>query len=100
MIFVANETHRFAALSETPAAFQMGGGLYGVTVAADAGGGNVTLQRLSGDATTYVTVLTAITAPGYSRSSFPARRHSRPNSRHRERRRRLRLQFALSERRL
>ena len=72
MIFVANETHHFAALSETPAAFQMGGGLYGVTVAADAGGGNVTLQRLSGDAATYVTVLTAITAPDYATVSLPS----------------------------
>ena len=70
--YVADETKTFANISATPAAFQLAGGLYGVTVAGTVGGGSVTLQRLSGDATTYVTVLATIQQPGYATVSLPS----------------------------
>lgn len=67
-----NETRTFSNISATPTAFGLKGGLYAVTAKATWGGGSVTLQRLSFDATTYVTVLTAITADGYATVSLPS----------------------------
>lgn len=60
-------------ISATPATpFTLRGGNYGVTAKATWGGGSVTLQRLSRDATTYVTVLTAFTADGYASVNLPS----------------------------
>jgi len=61
----------FSNISATTAAFQLRGGLYGVTVSATFGGGSVTLQRLAADGTTYVTCLTAFSAAGYSTANLP-----------------------------
>lgn len=52
------------AVSSDP--FKLKGGSYGVSVNATFGGGSVTLQRLSADGSTWVTVMTAFTAAGYA----------------------------------
>lgn len=62
----------FSNISATPAAFSLRGGNYGVTVHATWGGGSVTLQRLSPDGSTYVTVMTAFAADGYANANLPS----------------------------
>jgi hypothetical protein len=57
--------------SATTGPFTLTGGQYGVTVTATFGGGNVTLQRLAADGSTYVTCLTAFTAAGYASVYLP-----------------------------
>jgi hypothetical protein len=66
-----NEARTFSNIAATPTSFALKGGLYGLTVIATFGGGNVALQRLSPDASTYVTVITAFTAAGYASASLP-----------------------------
>jgi hypothetical protein len=61
----------FSNISATPTSFSLRGGLYGVTSKGTWGGGSATLQRLAPDATTYITVLTAIAADGYATVSLP-----------------------------
>jgi hypothetical protein len=63
---------QFSNISATTAAFTLGGGLYGVSVSATFGGGNVVLQRLGADGTTYLPVMTALTAAGYTTAYLPA----------------------------
>lgn len=65
------EKQVFSNISATPAAFTLRGGCYGVTVKATWGGGSLTLQRLSADGSTYVTVLTAFTADGFQSANLP-----------------------------
>lgn len=65
------EKFPFSNISATPTPFTLRGGAYGVTVHATWGGGSVTLQRLSADGTTYVTVLDAFTADGYASVNLP-----------------------------
>lgn len=65
------EKAQFSNISATPATFTLRGGCYGVMVKATWGGGSVTLQRLSLDGTTYVTVLTAFSADGYAPVNLP-----------------------------
>lgn len=62
----------FANISATPASFNLRGGTYGIEVSATFGGGSVTLQRLSGDGSTYVTVLAAFTTAGYASVNLPS----------------------------
>jgi hypothetical protein len=62
----------FSNILATPASFILRGGNYGVTAKATWGGDSVTLQRLSPDGTTYVTVLTAFTADGYQNANLPS----------------------------
>lgn len=69
--FFGGDGVTFSNISATPAAFKLQGGLYGVTAHATWGGGTVTLQRLAPDGSTYVTVLTAITADGYASVALP-----------------------------
>jgi hypothetical protein len=69
--FTANQNRVFANISATPAVFTLKGGLYGVSAKATWDGGSVTLQRLSIDGSTYVTVLTAFTATGYGTVPLP-----------------------------
>jgi hypothetical protein len=71
MAFTANETKSYANISADTANFTLRGGLYGVSINATWGGGSVTLQRLSNDGSTYITVLTAFTATGYATVSLP-----------------------------
>lgn len=65
----ANALHErvfFDNITADTAAFTLQGGLYGVDAIATWGGGSVTLQKLSGDASTYVTAMTAFSASGYA----------------------------------
>lgn len=61
----------FSNISATTAAFELGGGKYGVYASATWGGGSVTLQAVGPDGTTLVTVLTAFTANGYASVDLP-----------------------------
>lgn len=65
------EINSFSNISATPTAFTLRGGCYGVTAKATWGGGSVTLQRLSPDGLTYVTVMTAFSADGYASANLP-----------------------------
>jgi hypothetical protein len=62
---------QFSNISATTAAFTLGGGLYGITVIATFGGGNVVPQRLGPDGTTWISVMTALTTAGYTTVSLP-----------------------------
>lgn len=66
------ENFAFKNISATPAAFVLRGGNYGLTCHATWGGGNVALQRLSPDGTTYITVITALTTDGYASANLPS----------------------------
>jgi hypothetical protein len=66
------ETVTFSNISATTAVFTLRGGNYGLTCHATWGGGNVALQRLSTLASTYVTVITALTADGYASANLPS----------------------------
>jgi hypothetical protein len=66
------ETFPFSNISANTAAFTLRGGNYGLTCHATWGGGSVTLQRLATDASTYVTVVTALTADGYASANLPS----------------------------
>ena len=67
----ANETKRFANISATPATFNLRGGLYGITANATWSFGSLTLQRLSKDGSTWITVLSPITETGYTSANLP-----------------------------
>jgi hypothetical protein len=66
-----NGSQTFTNIAATPASFFLRGGLYGVTAKGTWSAGSATLQRLAPDATTYITVLTAIAADGYATVSLP-----------------------------
>lgn len=66
------ETFSFNNISASTAAFVLRGGNYGLTCHATWGGGNVALQRLSPDGSSYVTVITALTADGYGNANLPS----------------------------
>ena len=52
----ARDSYSASNISATTSAFTLAGGLYGIDYAATWGGGSVTLQKLAGDGSTYVTV--------------------------------------------
>lgn len=60
-------------LATDQTAFNLEGGLYGITVQATFGGGSVKLQKQCPDGTTYVSVASAtdFSAAGYSTVSIP-----------------------------
>lgn len=62
----ADEGYAASNISSTTATFRLVGGLYGIDYVATWGGGSVTLQKLAGDGTTYVTAATAFSANGYA----------------------------------
>lgn len=66
------ETFPFSNISATTAAFTLRGGNYGLTCHATFGGGNIALQRLATDATSWVTVITALTADGFASANLPS----------------------------
>jgi hypothetical protein len=68
---MVNNSASFSNLSATPAAFQLLGGTYGITVSATFGAGSVTLNVLAGDNITWIAVLTAFAAVGYAYLSLP-----------------------------
>jgi hypothetical protein len=71
-VFNQIEVQRFTNISANTSGFTLRGGTYGVTVHASFGGGTVTLQRLTTDGSTYVTVLTAFSADGYASANLPS----------------------------
>ena len=70
-MFNTVEQVTFSNISATPAVFTLRGGHYAITAIATWGGGSVTLQRLAADASTYVTVLTALTANNFQTLNLP-----------------------------
>lgn len=58
-------------ISATTDAFFLTGGKYGIAVLATFGGGNVVLQGLGPDGSTYVPMHTAITAAGVATVDIP-----------------------------
>ena len=71
-----NDGIQVSNVSATPATFPLLGGLYGIVVSATFGGGSVTLQTVSGDGTTLITVLPAFTANGFGNVDLPAGQYS------------------------
>ena len=69
--YAGREAVTFSNISATTAAFTLYGGQYGVTATATFGGGSITLQKLSVDGSTWVTVLTAFSAAGYATVNLP-----------------------------
>jgi len=63
---------KFSNIAANTAAFTLRGGSYGITVHATFGGGNVVLQRLAADASTWINVVTALTADGFATTNLPA----------------------------
>jgi hypothetical protein len=66
------ETFVLSNASANSATFTLRGGNYGLTCHGTWGGGSATLQRLAADASTFVTVITAITADGYASANLPS----------------------------
>lgn len=62
----------FSNLSATPTQFALLGGTYGVTATATWGGGNVVLNILSADGSTWVPAIIAIAANGFAVVNLPA----------------------------
>lgn len=64
MTATAGESFNFSNIAATTAGFLVKGGLYGLAVSATFGGGNVQLQQLALDGSTWINVGTSITAAG------------------------------------
>ena len=62
----------FANIAATTSGFALSGGLYSLNAVATWGGGNVALQVLGPDATTWITALTALTANGGTTGYLPS----------------------------
>ena len=62
----------FKNIAATTAAFALAGGEYGSDIMATFGGGNVQLQKLAADGSTYVNVGSSVTANGYQTNDLPA----------------------------
>ena len=62
----ATESHIFSNIAATTGAFTLYGGKYGLNVSATFGGGNVQLETLSADGSTWISVGSSITTNGYS----------------------------------
>jgi microcystin-dependent protein len=67
----ATESKQFSNISATTAAFSLLGGKYGLDVSATFGGGNVQLQTLSLDGSTWVSVGSSITTAGLTTFDLP-----------------------------
>jgi len=67
----ATQSFQFSNISATTAQFNVKGGKYGLTVTATFGGGNVQLQTLSLDGSTWLPVGSAITANGFTTMDIP-----------------------------
>ena len=68
----ATGSHQFLNISANTAAFSLvGGGKYGFGVSATFGGGNMQLQTLSLDGSTWIKVGSSITAAGLSTFDLP-----------------------------
>ena len=67
----ATQSINFSNIAATTAGFQIYGGKYGLTVSATFGGGNVQLQVLSLDGSTWINVGSSVTAAGQSTVDIP-----------------------------
>jgi hypothetical protein len=61
----AVDSYLASNISATTSPFTLAGGNYGIDYIATWSSGSVTLERLAGDGSTYVTVATAFAANGY-----------------------------------
>jgi hypothetical protein len=70
----AVDAKSFSNIAASTAAFNLGGGLYGMDVVGTFGGGSVKLQRLAADGSTYVSVAsgTDFSANGFATAYLPA----------------------------
>jgi len=68
----ATQTVNFSNIAATTAAFALLGGKYALTVTATFGGGNVQLQILSLDGSTWLNVGSSVTTAGVSTNDIPA----------------------------
>lgn len=68
----ASESRQFSNISATTAAFSLIGGKYGLNVSATFGGGNVQLQTLSLDGSTWINVGSSITTAGLTTFDLPS----------------------------
>ena len=66
-----NDQAQFSNVSATPAVFVLVGGQYGITCSATFGGGSATLQVLSLDGSTWISVLPAFTSSGFANIDLP-----------------------------
>jgi hypothetical protein len=62
----------FANISATTTGFVLRGGNYGLTAHAGTWGTGIVLQRLAVDNTTWINVITALTADGYVNLNLPS----------------------------
>lgn len=69
-MYLTNEDRTFQNISATTSAFTLLGGQYGIQVTATFGGGNVALQRLSPDGSTWVQIQN-FTVAGYINQYLP-----------------------------
>jgi hypothetical protein len=67
----ATESHSFGNISATTGAFTLYGGEYGLTASATWSGGNIQLETLAGDGSTWINVGSSITANGFSTYDLP-----------------------------
>jgi hypothetical protein len=65
------ESHAFSNISATTPPFGLYGGKYGLDVTATFGGGNVQLQTLAPDGSTWVNVGSSITTAGFANYDLP-----------------------------
>lgn len=64
MTTTPGQSFNFSNISATTAAFTVEGGIYSLDVTATFGGGNVQLQMLAVDGSTWINVGTSVTAAG------------------------------------
>ena len=65
------DSQLFQNISATTAAFALYGGTYGITATATWGGGNIQLQTLSPDGSTWIAVMSAVSANSFTILSLP-----------------------------
>jgi hypothetical protein len=67
----ATQSFQFSNIAATTAGFFVRGGTYGLSVEATFGGGNVQLQLLGPDGSTWLNVGSAVTANGFASQALP-----------------------------
>jgi hypothetical protein len=67
----ATQSVQFSNIAATTAGFSIYGGSFGFSVVATFGGGNVVLQLLGPDQTTWLNAATALTANGFQSLTLP-----------------------------
>jgi hypothetical protein len=67
----STQSFQFTNIAATTAGFVVKGGSYGLSVVATFGGGNVQLQLLGPDGSTWLSVGSAVTANGFASLTLP-----------------------------